>query len=228
MGFLDEVKDKAKAAADVAKVRMEQEAKAMLERRRLQGQADSQAKADRAAYVKQIQRDCPLPLSHDRGDLPGGLKLFDDEYVVAVGKDWGWSSERLTLTTHRVIWSHGRLSKDQKVIYLTDVRDVAYHKPLVGHGTLALDTGSGRVEGLPAASNGQKIRNDLLAMVHYARRRAEMPRTVLQQPQAPPAPAPVAQPAPDKYEKLKQLGELRAQGILTEEEFQAEKTKLLS
>jgi len=33
---------------------------------------------------------------------------------------------------------------------------------------------------------------------------------------------------PDKYAQLKILGELRAQGILTEQEFQAEKTKILS
>lgn len=41
---------------------------------------------------------------------------------------------------------------------------------------------------------------------------------------------PVAQPvtAPDKFEQLRKLGELKAQGILTEEEFQTEKTKLLN
>ncbi|WP_162287788.1 PH domain-containing protein [Indiicoccus explosivorum] len=35
-------------------------------------------------------------------------------------------------------------------------------------------------------------------------------------------------PAPDKFQQLKQLGELRDSGILTEEEFQAEKAKLLN
>ena len=57
------------------------------------------------------------------------------------------------------------------------------------------------------------------------------------QPQvAPVAPAPVAvatAPAaggitPEKLEMLKNLGELKAQGILSEEEFAAEKTKLLA
>jgi hypothetical protein len=41
----------------------------------------------------------------------------------------------------------------------------------------------------------------------------------------PPAPAPV--PAADPYEELKKLGELHAQGILTDEEFAAQKAKLL-
>lgn len=53
-----------------------------------------------------------------------------------------------------------------------------------------------------------------------------------QQPQeaAPPAPAPAAAPATGEssmIDQLKQLGELKAQGILTEEEFAAQKAKLL-
>jgi hypothetical protein len=43
---------------------------------------------------------------------------------------------------------------------------------------------------------------------------------------APAAPAPAA-PAADPIAQLKQLGELRDQGILTEEEFAAQKAKLL-
>jgi hypothetical protein len=46
--------------------------------------------------------------------------------------------------------------------------------------------------------------------------------------QAPPPPPPAAAPAPSSnIEQLKQLGELHAQGILTDEEFAAEKAKLL-
>jgi hypothetical protein len=53
-----------------------------------------------------------------------------------------------------------------------------------------------------------------------------------EQPQeaAPPAPAPAAAPAGGEssmIDQLKQLGELKAQGILTEEEFAAQKAKLL-
>jgi hypothetical protein len=48
------------------------------------------------------------------------------------------------------------------------------------------------------------------------------------------APAPVAAPAPpaaggqSTIDQLKELGELKAQGILTEEEFAAQKAKLLN
>ena len=42
----------------------------------------------------------------------------------------------------------------------------------------------------------------------------------------PPPPAPAAAPA-DPIAQLKELGDLRAQGILTEEEFAAQKAKIL-
>ena len=42
-----------------------------------------------------------------------------------------------------------------------------------------------------------------------------------------PAPAPAPAAAPDPIEQLKQLGELHAQGILTDEEFAAQKAKIL-
>ena len=51
-----------------------------------------------------------------------------------------------------------------------------------------------------------------------------------QQDVAPPAPAP-AQPAADdmtrRIDQLKQLGDLKAQGVLTEEEFEAQKRRIL-
>jgi hypothetical protein len=53
-----------------------------------------------------------------------------------------------------------------------------------------------------------------------------------QQPQQGYAPAPEAAPAPpgggsSTIDQLKELGELKSQGILTEEEFAAQKAKLL-
>jgi len=46
-------------------------------------------------------------------------------------------------------------------------------------------------------------------------------------PQAAPAPAPAAPAAESTIDQLKELGELKSQGILTEEEFAAQKAKLL-
>jgi hypothetical protein len=40
-------------------------------------------------------------------------------------------------------------------------------------------------------------------------------------------PPPPAAPEEDKYDKLRELGELKTQGVLTEEEFAAEKARIL-
>jgi hypothetical protein len=48
------------------------------------------------------------------------------------------------------------------------------------------------------------------------------------EPEPAPAAAPAAAAAPDPIEQLKQLGELHAQGVLTDEEFAAQKAKLLA
>ncbi|MHB8687246.1 MAG: SHOCT domain-containing protein [Candidatus Dormibacteraceae bacterium] len=59
---------------------------------------------------------------------------------------------------------------------------------------------------------------------------AMSPTTPLAGPPPEPQPTPVAPPAPsmpDRYAQLKELGELRAQGILTDEEFQKEKSTIL-
>ena len=42
------------------------------------------------------------------------------------------------------------------------------------------------------------------------------------------APAPQAAPAPDPLEQLQKLGELKAQGVLTDAEFEAQKAKILA
>jgi hypothetical protein len=49
------------------------------------------------------------------------------------------------------------------------------------------------------------------------------------QPGSEPAPAaPATAPAADPLDQLKQLGELKAQGVLTEAEFEAQKAKILA
>ena len=43
-----------------------------------------------------------------------------------------------------------------------------------------------------------------------------------------PAPAPAAAPAPDMITQLKDLAELHTQGVLTDDEFAAQKAKILA
>jgi hypothetical protein len=49
-----------------------------------------------------------------------------------------------------------------------------------------------------------------------------------QQAYAEPEPAPAAAPAVDPLAQLKELGELKASGVLTEAEFEAQKAKILA
>jgi hypothetical protein len=54
------------------------------------------------------------------------------------------------------------------------------------------------------------------------------PPQAYEQPAPPPAPAEPAPPAmDDKLAQLKELGELKAAGVLTEAEFEAQKAKIL-
>jgi hypothetical protein len=59
-----------------------------------------------------------------------------------------------------------------------------------------------------------------------ARRWAEQDEQYYYDEQSPPPQAAAAQP--DKLEQLRQLGELKASGVLTEAEFEAQKAKILA
>jgi hypothetical protein len=65
---------------------------------------------------------------------------------------------------------------------------------------------------------------------HVAHRQQARQGQQMAAPQPAPAPAPAQAPQPEKVdvvEQLKRFAELRDQGILTEEEFAAQKAKLL-
>jgi hypothetical protein len=172
----------------------------------------------RATLHALLQASCPLPIDSGDAPLPGGQRLFDDEFLVTVGKDWGLSSQKMTLTTHRIIYTHGRVSKDMESVYLTDVKDVRYHKPAIGHGSLVIDTSSGKIEGLPSSSNVKQLRDRMMQLVHWARQRAQQPHVVR-------AAAPAGDDIPSQLAKLAQL---RDGGVLSEEEFGTSKTALLA
>jgi putative oligomerization/nucleic acid binding protein len=57
---------------------------------------------------------------------------------------------------------------------------------------------------------------------------ADQQQQAYEQQQAPPPAAPAPPSMDDKLEQLKQLGELKTQGVLTEDEFEAQKSRILS
>jgi hypothetical protein len=65
------------------------------------------------------------------------------------------------------------------------------------------------------------------AQIYADRQAAYDQQTYDQQPPAPAAPPPAAAPQVDIVSQLKSLAELRDQGILTEDEFTAQKAKIL-
>jgi hypothetical protein len=205
-------------------------AKAATERQTAQERAATwQAQYD--AWVDEVQRECPMPLLKSRQPLPGGIQLMSDECLVGAAKHWGFSSDRLALTTHRLIWSHGRLTKDSQQLYLTDIRDVRYHKPLIGTGTLTVEAAAQHsMEGLVHMKHAQQFRDSLLSMVHYAKQRPQrvMVHSAATTAVSLPVPVAMTQAPADRFEQLTKLAALRDQGALTDDEFQSEKTKLLS
>lgn len=84
---------------------------------------------------------------------------------------------------------------------------------------------SGRVQRRQASKFADKD-----AAIYAERNAAYQEQMAAQAPAPPPAAAPAppaAAPQTDMIEQLKQLAELRDQGILTDEEFAAQKAKLL-
>ncbi len=229
-GVMDSAKQMAETAKVKAQERAETRAQAQAQQQAAREQAQAQERAAREAAAAEhrarrgrafeaARQTCPLPIAPDEIPLPGGLSLFEDEFLVSTARDWGWSSQRLLLTTHRLIHTHGRMTKDQQAVYLADIRDVGFRKPLVGYGTLAIETAGGHsIEGLPAISNGREQRDRLMRLIHWARQRAQQPQQVTQ---ATPS-------APDKFDQLRKLADLKAAGVLTDDEFEREKAKILS
>jgi hypothetical protein len=85
------------------------------------------------------------------------------------------------------------------------------------------------VAGTASAVNGRVQRRqaerfaDRDAQIHADRAAAYQQQTAA----PPPAAAPVAPAAPDTLSQLERLGALKAQGLLTDEEFAAQKARIL-
>jgi len=97
------------------------------------------------------------------------------------------------------------------------LRTVARTAVISGTATVV----SGNVARRQAARHGEAAPSqpDWAAQQEWAAQQAPPPAAV--------APAPAAAGSDDLVAQLRQLGELRDQGILTEEEFAAQKAKLL-
>src|SRR5438132_6459102 len=169
----------------------------------------SEREARRQAHFAHTQATSPLPASITDIALPGGLQLDDDEFVVRTAKDWGVSVKPLFLTTRRLICTSDLSGRAVAAIGLADVQDVQLRKHWIGFATIVVNVADQPQASFPAHINGARIRADIQAMVD-ATQPSAAPRLSVVSP--PP-------PAADRYERLRQLSELRTSGVLTGAEF---------
>jgi hypothetical protein len=173
--------------------------------------------AQRQANFPQASKTSPLPPSVADLPLPGGLQLGEDEFVVRTARDWGSSISSLLLTTRRLICPTDLTGRRQVSIPLTDVRDVQLRKHWIGFPTIVIDRVDQPPASFPVHINGALVRADISAMVEWARQAAIPTLTVVTPPPT----------TGDRYERLRQIGELRATGVLSESEFEEEKARIL-
>lgn len=139
--------------------------------------ANGRSPTAREAYFTEAEATCPILIQFSSKRLPGKLSLFPDEFLVDVarGPHRVLNTRRLILTTHRLIFTQGRLSKEQRLVYLSDIRDVSFRKSLFRRGELIVETAGGHsLTGLGRMKRGKAVRNDLLALVHWARQQARI------------------------------------------------------
>ena len=100
------------------------------------------------------------------------------------------------------------------------IRGVARTAVVAGTATAVSNRVSRRQAGRWSAQEQQQYEHEAYQQQQYQQQQAYQ-----QQAYAPP---PQAAPADDRLEQLKQLGDLKAQGVLSDAEFEAEKNRILN
>jgi uncharacterized membrane protein YdbT with pleckstrin-like domain len=148
-----------------------------------------------------------------------------------------WLTSMFVVTTDRVIHREGLIAKRSMEIPLEAINDVRFEQGvfdrMVGAGSLVIQS---------ASEQGRQVfeeirRPEYVQRVIYEQGERNKERmyqgrsSSSQMPPAPPAAPPAAPSAPPSAPsvttELERLAELRSKGILTEEEFQAQKARVL-
>lgn len=173
---------------------------------------------------------CPLDISLGFSALPGGLSLFEDEFLVEVAKlkgQSGISSNRLAITTKRLIHTKGRLHSEQSAVYLTDIRDVHYFRPVIGLGKIAIEASGHHVAPITGMPQAYQFRDRLLRLVHWARGEGSSIAVDVRPAELSMDRALPTGTLPTLASDLREVAQLHQEGILTDDEFLAAKAKLL-
>ena len=137
-----------------------------------------------------------------------------------------WATSEFVVTSDRVVHRSGIVTKRSMEIPLENVTDVRYEESfverLVGAGSLILESpGEYGQERFSHVSHPEKVQKTIYELTEENRRRMA-PVTPLA-----PVPQPSRGPRASVADEIAKLARLRQQGVLTEEEFQAQKARLL-
>jgi uncharacterized membrane protein YdbT with pleckstrin-like domain len=158
-----------------------------------------------------------------------------------------WVTSNFVVTTSRVIHREGFIAKRSMEIPLDKINDVRFEQGLferiVGAGTLVIQSASetGRNE-FSFIRHPEEVQREIYQASEADQRHATRGPVAAQPvapstPLTPPAPTAETPPppatstagpaAPNVTTELERLADLRSRGVLTEEEFQAQKAKIL-
>jgi membrane protein YdbS with pleckstrin-like domain len=139
-----------------------------------------------------------------------------------------WLTSYFVVTSDRLIHREGWIAKHSMEIPLEAINDVRFTQTVfervIGAGTLVVQSASesGREE-FKAIRNPEDVQKTIYHQGEMNQQRMFRPAGTTAVPQ-PPTGAPLA---PSTVTELERLADLRAKGVLTEEEFQAQKAKIL-
>ncbi len=127
-----------------------------------------------------------------------------------------WTTSHFVVTSDRVIHRQGLVAKSSMEVPLEAINDVRFHQRvferMVGAGDLTIES---------AGERGTQL-------FQYIRKPEEVQKTIYHQGELNQRRMRGAGPsAPSTTTELERLADLRARGVLTEEEFQAQKRKIL-
>ena len=133
-----------------------------------------------------------------------------------VGRFIAWATSNFVLTSDRVIHREGFIAKRSMEIPLEKINDVRFQQSvferLIGAGDLILES---------AGEFGRNVFSDIRNPEHVQKTIYHQGELNQQREMRPRAAAPSA------TSELERLADLQARGVLTEEEFQAQKRKIL-
>lgn len=146
------------------------------------------------------------------------LVLFVLDLIYMSARVITWRASNLVVTTHRVIYRHGVLTRHSREIPVESIQDVSFSQTIfermVGAGSLTIESaGRDGQEPFPDVSHPAKVQSTITQLIDQSRHRDQMRSA--------------GQPVLSVPEQIEKLAELAQRGIITEEEFQRKKESLL-